>query len=283
MGTIEISKEDVEFIQQCYSNELNFDLTDSNNKGHTFYENFQLLLTLEPNSEQFKYIFLNNLSGTIEYLKAIKKVDIKEYERYKIRLTKNIKNVGFYGDMFELYIAWTLIEKKTKFNKIEPPDFEVIYNNSKLFIECASAQFDFDKIPSKGEIFSKIKKTLRNKMKKTYANLSTALFIDITNLCYHSMVLNIPLTDKELRRALIEVTQELLDSTSDLININHYGFIMFFSFKASKTATGEVNYDCNTICNSRNANADPNLLKYIESNLLNHLGIQDVATPKFHH
>lgn len=283
MSAIEISKEDVEFMQKCYLNELNFDLTDSNNKGHTFYENFQLLLTLDSNSEQFKYIFLNNLLGTIEYLNAIKKIDIKEYERFKIRLTKNIKNVGFYGDMFELYIAWTLIEKKTKFNKIEPPDFEVIFDNNKLFIECASAQFDFNKTPSKEEIFSKIKKTLRNKMKKPYANLSTALFIDITNLCYHSQVLNIPLTHIELRRALIDVTQELLDSTSNLISINHYGFIMFFSFKASKTVTGEVNYDCNTFGNNRNINADSNLIKYIESNLLSHLGIQDVETPKFHH
>ncbi|MDQ3047006.1 MAG: hypothetical protein M3R27_05610 [Bacteroidota bacterium] len=283
MSKVEISKEDVEFIYKCYLYELNFDLTDSNNEGRSFYDNYQLLLTLDSNSEQFKYIFLNNLFGPIEYLAAIKKVDIKIYELCKKRLTKNIRNVAFYGDMFELYIAWTLVERKIEFNKPEPPDFEIIFNGSKIFIECASAQFDFNSTPSREKIFKKIKRILREKMQKPYVNLSTALFFDITNLCYHSKMLNAPLTQAEIRNTLSDLTKNLTNSVPSLININNYGVIIFFHFNSSETSTGMINYVCDIFGIRQNINADANLIQFVKSSLLGNLEMNNIVVPKFHH
>ena len=62
--------------QQCQK-ELNFDLSDTNNSEHSSYKNYQLLLTLNPDFEEFKYILLYNLFEPITNLEELKKLSKK--------------------------------------------------------------------------------------------------------------------------------------------------------------------------------------------------------------
>ena len=136
------SSVDLKAIRELYLSELNFDLLDIKNQKHSFYKNYEFLLKLNPNSEEFRFVLLHNLFGPIQYLEELKKISQKKYKFWKNRLIKNTDNVGIYGDLFELYITWSLVMKKVEFKSIDSPDFEINYNNSKIFIECTSSQFE---------------------------------------------------------------------------------------------------------------------------------------------
>ena len=283
MSIDETSKRNIEFIKKQYLAEFGFDLTDSKNKGKSFYENYQLLLTLDSTSEQFNFIFYNSLFGTIEYLESVKKVNVKVYNRYKTRLTNYINNVGFYGDMFELYIAWTLSQKKVVFSFAKPPkpDFEITYNESKVFIESTSLQLDFNTAPMKEKMIGKIKDKMIEKMGKDYANSSTALMVDITNLCYHCAVLGDPLTKTEVTKVIFDSTKELIDASPTVIS--NFGSIMFFYFNSVKTNNGEPHWVLNVFDWIQNTNVDPNLIQFLKDNLISNVEITSMETPKFHH
>lgn len=281
------AKKRIEFIKDKYLVDYGFDLTDSKNRGKPFYDNYQLLLTLDPNSEQFNFIIYHSLFGPIEYLESVKKVNLKAYKRYLTRLTKNINNVGFYGDMFELWIAWTLFQKKVVFNFCKPPkpDFEITYNNRQLGIECTGLQFDFHSSPKKEKMLSKIKEKVLEKMKNDYANYSTALIVDITNLFYHSMALGDTLTRMEVRRVIDEAIQELEDTSTTIRNgknINNFGFIILFCFNSAKTNDGQPNWVLN-IFDMKNMNADKTLIQFLKENLIGNVEITNIETHKFHH
>lgn len=283
MSVDETSKKNIEFIKKQYLADFGFDLTDYKNKGKSFYDSYQLLLTLDSTSEQFNFIFYHSLFGTIEYLELIKKVDISIYERYKKRLTNYINDVAFYGDMFELNIAWTLFQKKVVFSITEPPkpDFEILNNNNTVFIECTSVQFDFKTTPTKEKMLWKIKGALSTKMQKNYANSSTVLMVDITNLCYHSAVLGDLLTQAEVTKVIFDATKELIDASRTVIN--NFGSIMFFYFNSAKTSNGEPHWVLKVFDWIQNTNADTNLIQFLKDNLISNVEITSIEIPKFHH
>ena len=283
------SNEDIKFIKKLYLKELSFDLENSENKGHAFYNNFQTLLKLEPKSDKYQYILYHCLFGPSEYLEEIKKVSFDEHKIWKNRLISNKKNVGLYGDIFELYINWTFVQKKLNFTKRERPDFSLNHNNNnnnnnnnEIFIECTSTQCNFEKIPEEKDIFKKLKSKIREKIIEEYMNLSTALFIDITNLYYHSKNINLTLNENFISKALKEVDENLTKKPPIKL-IKPFGAIVFFYFDNSKDIINETHYTCNILTHFERPIADKNLVDFLEKNIIKNIEKVVSNSPKFNH
>lgn len=276
------SNEDIEFIKKLYLKELSFDLEDSENEGHAFYDNFQILLKLDHKSEEYQYILYHSLFGPSDYLEEIKKVSFEDYNLWKNRLISNKKNVGLYGDIFELYINWTLVQKKLNFTKRERPDFSLNYNGNEIFIECTSTQCAFDKIPAEKDIFKKLKSKIRAKVIEEYMNLSTVLFIDITNLYYHSKNINLTLNENFIYKALTEV-EEKLTKKPPIKLIKPFGAIVFFYFDNSQDIINETHYSCNILTHFKRPTADNNLIDFLEKNIMKNTEKVISNNPKFNH
>lgn len=276
------SNKDIEFIKKIYKEDLNFDFENSENEGHAFYDNFQTLLKLEPNSNEYQYILYHCLFGLIEYLEEIKKISLEEFIFWKNRLISNKKNVGLYGDIFELYINWTLVQKNLKYTKSERPDFSLLHNNKAIFIECTSAYCNFDKQPAEKEIFKKLKSKVRDKIIEEYMNLSTVLFIDVTNLYYHSKNINLTLNENFISKALTEL-DENLTKKPPIKAIKPFGAIIFFYFDNSKNSNDETHYSCNILAHFKRPTADINLVDFLEKNIMKNTEKIISNNPKFNH
>lgn len=273
------SSVDLKAIRELYLSELNFDLLDIKNQKHSFYKNYEFLLKLNPNSEEFRFVLLHNLFGPIQYLEELKKISQKKYKVWKNRLIKNTDNVGIYGDLFELYITWSLVMKKVEFKSIDSPDFEINYNNSKIFIECTSSQFENGKTPTKVEILSKLENTVFKKLMSKYANTSTALFVDITNLCYNSKLLNSNITQDEIKLSVLNASNKIDGFESSTT----YGAFMFFWINISKDSKGRIIYVSNSFDIIENKNCDSKLLNFLKNNNVNIPDKKEVTTLKFSH
>lgn len=273
------SNVDLKAIRELYLSELNFDLLDIKNQKHSFYKNYEFLLKLNPNSEEFRFVLLHNLFGPVQYLEELKKISQKKYKIWKKRLIKNIDNVGIYGDLFEMYITWSLVMKKVEFKSIDSPDFEIHYNNSKIFIECTSSQFENGKTPTKEEILSKLENTVFKKLMSKYANTSTTLFIDITNLCYNAKILNSNITQDELKFSVLNASSKInaFDSSST------FGAFMFFWINISKDSNDSIMYVSNSFDIIENKNCDTHLINFLKNNNVNIPDKKEVTTLKFSH
>ncbi len=265
---------DLNNLKMLFSSQLGYDLENPINAGHPFYENYQKLLKTGLSDTEHNSIMLFSLFGIIQYLEAF--TDATELKFWINRLTKNTKSVGLYGDVFELYIQWTLIEKKINFLKNERPDFIISFESSKVFIECTSAQFELDKIPDEKQVFRKLKSTIKKKFQEKYINLATALFIDVTNLLYHLPSLN----SQILRKALESVEKDLKKNSANTITLPGSVTFLIFEFVENKT---RYHFSCNILGNFTRHDVDPYLKAFLEKNFIKGIEKKNLISPKFHH
>lgn len=270
------TNQDLMDLRAMFLTLLDFDLENQSNFDHPFCLTYKVLLKLSPETNEYKYLLFNCLFGVIEYMHMLKNTNISEYEKWKIRLVKNKKSVGLYGDIYELYIHWSLERKKISFLKSERPDFKVDWKGSNVFIECGSAQFDFDKTPNDKEVFRKLKSVIRSNFTSGYLNHSTALFIDITNLIFHLSNFDAGV----LSRALKDVDIELKRNPSN--TLKEPGIITFMNFELIRNSTGQ-DYACNIAGSFLNPNVDSNLKSFLEENFVRGVEKPIVINPKFHH
>ena len=255
---------------------LDFDLENPSNFEHPFCFTYKALSKLNPDTDEYRYLLYNCLFGIIECMQMLQKTNNAEYEIWKIRLVKNKKSVGLYGDIYELYVHWSFTRKNISFLKSERPDFIIDWNGSNIFIECGSGQFDFDKIPNEKEVFRKLKSVIRSNLTSGYLNYSTALFVDITNLMFH-----LPGFDANiLSRALTDVEIELKRNPSK--TLKEPGAITFMNFEIIRNSSCQ-NYACNVTGSFLNPNVDANLTSFLEENFIRGIQKTLVIKPKFNH
>lgn len=270
------TNKDLLSLRVMYLMILDFDLESLSNSDHPFCFTYKVLLKLNPKSNMYKYLLFNCLFGIIEYMSMLKNTNNEEYEKWKNRLVKNKKSVGLYGDIYELYIHWSLKRKNIPFLKNERPDFIINWRGKKVLVECGSAQFEFDKIPIEKEVFRKLKSVIRSNFTSGYLNYSTALFIDVTNLIFH-----LPDIDANfLLRALTSVDTELKRNPSN--TLSKPGAVTFMNFELIRNSSSE-NYACNIIGSFLNPNVDSNLKSFLEENFVRGIEKPIAIKPKFHH
>ena len=271
---------DLDRIKRYYFTLLGFDMTDSKYTGHPFFNSYNKLLALDPQSDDFKYIIYNNLFGPIEYLEKLRRVDNSAFETWKNRLIKNPKNVALYGDIFELYFHWTLAEKKLSFKNRENPDFSINYE-TEIFVECTSALFDFTKEPSEQEIFQKIKKSVRKKLVLDYMNSTTVLFVDITNPIFHAKKLKLDITQDYLSSVLENINGDFKKNPPK--KLKSLGAIVFVYFDYYKDENTDWKYRCNVAHHLFTDRTDEPIFSFLKSNFIRAEPKSDVVNPKFHH
>lgn len=275
------SKYNIERIVKLYKDEMNFDIDNSKNSEHQFYMNFQSLKKLKTKSDEYNYILFHCLLGPLDYLATMKKSSLADWEIWRKRIINNINNVGLFGDIFELYVNWSLVQKEIEYKKNERPDFTINQNNKEIYIECTSAHFDFDKVPTEKEIFKKLKNNIRSKTVEKYMNSSTALFIDITNLYYHSKKINLTLENEFFFRTLKEIDEDLLKQ--QINPAKSFGAIYFFCFDYSINDVDDSHYTYNILSKFNRLEADKNLIDFMEKNLVQNLAKKISYNPKFNH
>lgn len=121
----------------------------------------------------------------VKHLKEIEGYDLDLLKVFKKQLYKCDTHNKYFGVRFEINIAASLIRKNVIFTKDESPDFVVHSGDRQIFIECGSAHLSK---PKPGDVIYKICSVINKKSRKPYCNPATALFIDITNIFYNSLI-----------------------------------------------------------------------------------------------
>jgi len=222
------------------------------------------LLAIDKNHKAGKKIERNALIGKIymliEHLQKIEKHDPSLFEYFREKLKKTTDH-EYFGERLEINIAAFLINKKIPFKKSESPDFKKV-NGQDINIECTSSHLTY-KITSDKGIEDKIRKTIRNKAKKSYSKLNTALFVDITNLYYASLGFDSAFfRDKEDTRA--KILKRLLKTSFGSI----LTFTYLYEIKSDRYYSAHLRIDSDKI--------DKNLKMFLDKTLpLGHIHIDE--------
>lgn len=170
---------------------------------------------------------LARLKMLVKHLEEIRQHDGNMLNSFRSKINRDDAN--YYGFRFEVATAASLIRKKVDFEKTETPDFKVIHDGHEIFIECTSRHLDK---PKSKDLKYKIKSAILEKSEKSYCQPNTALFIDITNIYYHSWLKGQLIQSKQLR----EYVMSLLESIK-------FGSVVLFVFILNKELNRfELNY-----------------------------------------
>lgn len=113
------------------------------------------------------------------------------FNQFKKLLLKSTQN-EYFGLRFEISTAADLQRSAFNFVKRERPDFEVSTKAGNAYIECVNANLANTK---SGDLIYKIIQAIEKKERKGYGNLEqTVLFVDFTNVHFHSSKAGTPLS-----------------------------------------------------------------------------------------
>ncbi|MBO8183262.1 MAG: hypothetical protein H0Z28_10810 [Archaeoglobus sp.] len=180
----------------------------------------------------------------VEDLQKIKHYDETMLVTFREKINRDETN--YYGFRFEVAIAAFLISENVTFEKIESPDFRVLYDDKEVFIECTSRRTSDS---SFRDVESKIRAAIEEKSGKDYCQANTALFVDVTNLYFHS-----------ISRGDLVDGQELKNYIGSLLEENDFGSVIIFVFildkESNRFGLNYIRVDSNRI--------DPILKKFLD-------------------
>ncbi|MGR6863363.1 hypothetical protein ACU5EH_25185 [Aliivibrio salmonicida] len=117
-------------------------------------------------------------------LKSIKNHSEQNFFSFKKQLRKCNRISQYVGIRFEISLAAFFVKKQVDYKNRESPDFEFKSGDRPLaFIETTSCHIVIEKPQN---LYLKITSAIKAKSSKNYANNSTILAIDITNLVHNS-------------------------------------------------------------------------------------------------
>jgi len=203
---------------------------------------------IDRNHREQKFQLRDTLIGKIrlliKHLLVIENYDSSLLEKFKVKLLK-VTDKEYFGERLEINIAFSLIQKRRNFRKLDPPDFEIIENPS-FFIECTSTHLTrpMKKIR---DLQKKLQTAIRKKSKKDYSNENTALFIDITNLLFHDEGKNFS-------------KDEISKIVKKVLSKNKFGNVTTFAYMTN-LEDGSYN---STYIRIDNTKINQNLLKFLD-------------------
>lgn len=154
----------------------------------------------------------NRLNVLLNELTALQSADESTYQKLKKAIVDSKDHEGnFHGARFELHIAEQLHQKGVIFQKQESPDFRV----DPIGIECTSCR----KAGGEADARRKLEQAIKKKSKKTYADRSCVLKIDITNLFFFA-----PTSDWQM---LLDELTELAIAKLDEFQFGAYGLFLY--------------------------------------------------------
>lgn len=211
------------YIVQYYKNELGIDLTDL---SHPISKKINSISEVSVKEKEIKKHHLRVLGLAL--------IDIKNYDEdiYKTYLKRiiNNKDISIHGHIFEIKECAHFIEtcknEKLEFKfgdaNLKEPDF--IVNNCGFEITSIRFSEETNEINPGNKLLN----TFRNKNSKKYANINTALIIDISEATYQTFEKNIPVSislndvkeimKKEMKFGVILCLIEWTEMNGDNIN-----------------------------------------------------------------
>ncbi|MBP1985967.1 hypothetical protein [Halolamina salifodinae] len=183
--------------------------------------------------------FLHNISGNILQAHNNGNYEVRDYELLRLQMfAKHLQEVGetrpdlleefasemhdigyneYFGTRFEIDTCASLVRNEVDFEHPDPPDFIIERVSGEIAIECTTSHYS----GSSQTLEDKYKSTIDSKSGKSYYESSTALFVDITNLYYHGVDRQEPLS----REKIIEWTRERIE----LFDLD-IGSVLLFSY-----------------------------------------------------
>lgn len=157
-----------------------FDFQDLKLINHPISKAYKNCLNAR-NTHEFKISILS-LMNLLSWIINVEFRNKNDYSWFKKRLfNPSVSTESFNGDLFELFTYNMLAQRGDCFLKREKPDFEITFTNSndKIFIECVTCQFAEK---NQNTNFENIKRKIKKKLDKTYANENTVLYLNISNI-----------------------------------------------------------------------------------------------------
>lgn len=197
--------------------ELGVILSPKNGQPSVLSERFDDVrkLFLEKDQQVFD-LACASLKMFIEDLRLIKAhAKPEQYSELRRHLIRQRSQDIWDGFRFEARVWASLLKKNINIDNRERPDFEVLHNNNKIFIEATLARVEKRKGTSH---MYKVRSAIYKKNSKAYANKNTALFIDLTNIEYHQQA---------------TATQDELPALLEIIRMDEeikFGAIILFRF-----------------------------------------------------
>jgi hypothetical protein len=204
---------------------------------------------------------LDKLDFFLRNLKDIENHDRAMFETRKRRLINVLSKGDSFGIRLEIMTCSNFIRNRVDFDPIpanqteSTPDF-VIHTNPEIFVECGSIHLEGTK---EGDLTFKIRRAIRDKSAKPYANHNTALFIDTTNIFYHGMI-----KDPSLEGNLSDDVSKMLEDTK-------FGSVLLFRYLFENRPSRTLIHGYNRFDN-RNIHVE--LLNFLNANFP--LGVQNV-------
>jgi hypothetical protein len=130
-------------------------------------------------------VLLQALALLAKELAEIEAADPKVLAKFRKAILRAGRDDTFFGLRHEVNVAAALARNRIPFAKEEAPDFRIPDCDGDVAIECTSARIRGSSPP--GDLYYKITAKVAEKDRKSYATLSTALCVDITNLAYTSV------------------------------------------------------------------------------------------------
>lgn len=159
------------------------------NSKNPIEKNFADILNFHSNLNYYNRDFeLKRLFTLMTDLKSIRDDSEQNFSQFKKQL-RNCNRVSQYvGIRFEISLASFFIRKSMSYKNRESPDFEFNFDeNQKAYVETTSCHIVKEK---QQDLYLKVINAIRTKSDKNYANNSTILVIDVTNLIHNSVRLH---------------------------------------------------------------------------------------------
>ena len=140
---------------------------------------------------------LGLLAMELERLRNLRPEIYRSFRKRYRKITQN----EYFGFRHEILIAERMASKGIPYEKTEAPDFTVTGTDGPAYIECASVNM----VQSRArDTLYKLVSAVAQKSGKPYANISTALCLDFTNVFYNSALSGSRLQADEISRTLHE-------------------------------------------------------------------------------
>ncbi|QUM89685.1 hypothetical protein HWV03_13175 [Moritella sp. 36] len=148
--------------------------------------NFAKILEFHRNLNYYNRDFeLKRLFTLMTELKSIRADSDQNFSQFMKQLRKCNRVSQYVGIRFEISLASFFIRKGVSYKNRESPDFEFNFDeDQKAYIETTSCHIVQEKSQN---LYLKVNSAIRAKSDKKYANDSTILVIDVTNLIHNSL------------------------------------------------------------------------------------------------
>lgn len=185
---------------------------------HPIRQSIDRVLTYHDSGDYASRDYENSsLSLFVKNLNEIRSHDKKLLRLFRGAL-QSCNSDTYFGYRFEVSVASSLIRGQVPFVKMERPDFRLLDQWDGLCIECGSTHLSEPKLGI-ADLKYKVGSVIREKSQHDYCDAGSALFIDFTNINYHSTL-----------QEILPGVNELKGYVADQLQVSGFGSVILWTY-----------------------------------------------------